>query len=265
MYDRVSTLVATRIDHIRKVIKVKTREHYWLIAEGPRLLSQLVETAVDYKNFKNLPKGSARPTIVIPGFATSNSSTYFLRRVLKENGHNPIKWCENRNFGFSEDILDNTCKQLRETALKYGQPVNLIGQSLGGCFARAAANRYPEYTNVVLTLGTPINSVTNVNKYAIEKYNATVGLADAAILQHTEYFNTFYPNPPVPCSSLYSHTDGVVHWSQSIINVTDLSENILIDPGHFGMGFDLDTIIIIADRLSRDKDSWEKWPDSRFT
>lgn len=235
-------------------------QHYWLFAEAPRLAGQFLKTGLELSKFNNLPLGSNRPTVVVPGFATSNVSTLFMRGVLDRNNHNTFKWALQRNLGFSEYVIENTVNQVRHVANVYGMPVNLIGQSLGGCYVRAVANQIPDYVNCVVTLGSPINSITQVNENAIKKYNTLTGMIDAAFVQHTYYYHTFYPNPPVPTTSIYSRSDGVVHFSQSLINVTDLSENIEVEAGHFSMGFDLDTLIVIADRLSRDKENWEKWP-----
>jgi len=251
------------VEFMKNNIASRVKQKYWLVAEGPRLMGQLFKTAVDINKFKSLPKGSNRPTLVIPGFATTNASTYFMRKVLTNNGHNTIRWFYHRNVGLSDNVLEETCKQVLDICDAYGTEINIVGQSLGGCFARAAANMHPECVNAVVTLGSPINSITRINKYSIDKYNEITGIVDAAFIQHSEYYHTFYPNPDVPCSSMYSYTDGVVHWSQSITNLTDKSENIVIKPSHFAMGFDFDTLVVVADRLSRNKDTWERWPASQ--
>lgn len=243
------------------VKRLKT-QYYWLAAEGPRLANQLVDTFIDYDKFKYLSNGSSHTTIVIPGFSTTNNSTAFLRKVLELNHHKAIEWVIHRNMGFDQKTMEESSKQILETADKSGKKVNIVGQSLGGCYARALANKHPDHVNMIITLGSPINGIGLINKHTIENYNEAVGLVDAAVIQHTEYFETFYPNPPCPVTSIFSKNDGVVHWSQSLITERKHSENIEIDSSHFGMGFNYDTLKIITDRLVQPPHNWKKWSES---
>jgi pimeloyl-ACP methyl ester carboxylesterase len=211
---------------------------------------------MDLDRLTEFPRGTGRPTLVIPGFGTTNSSTYFMRRVLDANQHRTVKWAVQRNMGFNQYDFDRTCQQAFRLALEYGKEINVVGQSLGGCYARAVANSNPELINRVITLGTPINSIHQVHPNAIKKYNDAVGFMDAAVIHHTKFYDRFYPNPPVPCTSIYSESDGVVHWSQSLTNVGPLSENVKVKTSHFGMGFDAETLRIIAERLSHDREEY---------
>lgn len=237
-------------------------EHsFWLMTEGPRLGAQLMDTVSKYKHYESIQSGENTPTLIIPGFGTTNASTYFLRRVLNQRQHFAMKWCENRNTGFSSQVMEKTIVQVKTIADVTGKKVNLLGQSLGGCYARTVANAIPEYVGVVVTMGSPINSIELVHDNSIKKYDSIAGEVGAAVLQYEEFYKTFNPNPPVPTTSLYSKSDGVVHWTNSIIEETDLAECIEIDSSHFGMGFNLETAHIIANRLAQTPDTWHKWPN----
>lgn len=236
-------------------------KYYWLFTEAPRLGAQLTETAFNIKEYENLEEGNNIPSLMIPGFSSSNSSTFFLRKVLNQQNHNLIKWCIPRNDGFSDETIEKSIDQVKELSDKFGAPINILGQSLGGCFARIIANTIPEYINFVVTLGTPITGLELVNPNSINQYNISVGMVDAAISHHDEYYDRFFPNPPVPSSSLYSKTDGIVNWRHSVIKETNIAENIEINASHFGMIFNLKTLKIVANRLAQDKKSWEKWSE----
>ena len=231
----------------------------WLISEGPRLGAQLVDTVSKYDQYKDIEEGTGVPTVVIPGFSTTNSSTYFMRKVLNDRDHRTIKWCQPRNNGFSQEVLERSIIQVKALADGSGHKVNVTGHSLGGCIARMVANEIPDYVNIVATLGSPINSIELVHDNSISKYDTVVGQVGAAVLQYEEFYELFNKNPPVPTTSLYSKSDGVVHWTNSVIPESDMSENIEVESGHFGMGFDLFTAEVIANRLAQMHHSWEKW------
>jgi len=240
-------------------VLAKWIEHtFWMVSEGPRLGVQLVDTVSKYKAYEDIQRGNKNPTVIIPGFSATNASTYFMRRVLNQADHFTMKWCDGRNIGFSNEVMERTVVQIKTIAEVTGKKVNLLGQSLGGCYARSVANTIPEHVNLVITLGSPINSLALVHKNSIGKYDSVVGITGSALTQYEEFFPSFNPNPPVPTTSMYSKSDGVVHWTNSIIEETDISENIEIDTSHFGMGFNLETSQIIANRLAQSTDKWTK-------
>ena len=232
---------------------------FWLASEGPRLGAQLIDTVSKYKEYENIELGAGAHTIVIPGFGTTNASTYFLRHVLNNRNHAAMKWCETRNTGFTKEVMDKTIIQVKTIADVTGQKVNLLGQSLGGCYARTVANAIPDHVGLVITMGSPINSLELVHSNTIKRYDSTVGEVGAAMLQYEEFYATFNPNPYSPTTSMYSKSDGVVHWTNSVIAETSMAENIEIDSSHFGMGFNLEIAQIIANRLTQNHEKWEKW------
>lgn len=235
-------------------------KYYWLVTEGPRLVLQIADTVTNLKQIPfNIKPGKQNPTILIPGFSASNLSLFFMRNTLNHYGYNSYGWALDRNVGFREENFDIIIEQITKLHKRFNLKVNLVGQSLGGCYARAVANDVPEMINSVVTLGSPINSLESIHKLAIKNYNDTVGIVDAAFIHYDQYHHKFYRNPPVPTTSIYSRRDGVVNWKQSVIAETELSENIEITSGHFGMAFDITTILIIADRISQDVVNWGKY------
>jgi hypothetical protein len=61
---------------------------------------------------------------------------------------------------------------------------------------------------------------------------------------------------PVPSTSIYSRTDGVVPWQACLDIVDDRHENIEVHGTHCGMGYNLAAFAVIADRLSQPEDDW---------
>lgn len=240
-------------------------KYYWLIAEGPRLGAQIGDTLMNLHEYENIESGNGDiPTMVIPGFSAGNSSTFFLRQVLTQKGHQMVKWWQNRNMGFSEKVIQDSINQVKDMANASGTKVNILGQSLGGCFARTVANSIPELVNLVVTLGSPLSGIEKVSEKTLNNYNSLAGIVDAAFIHYDQYFDNFHPNPLMPSSSLYSKTDAVVHWEHSIVPESEISENIEIDTSHFGMGFHLITLQIVANRLNQDPENWKKWDNSNI-
>ncbi|TNY04763.1 alpha/beta hydrolase, partial [Escherichia coli] len=62
--------------------------------------------------------------------------------------------------------------------------------------------------------------------------------------------------PPVPTTSIYSKTDGVVAWRCSINEPSPLAENIEVHASHIGLGFNPMALYALADRLAQPEGEW---------
>jgi len=62
--------------------------------------------------------------------------------------------------------------------------------------------------------------------------------------------------PPVPTTSIWSPTDGVVSWRCSVETRRDLAENIVVDSSHLGLGAHPAALYAIADRLAQPEGRW---------
>jgi len=63
--------------------------------------------------------------------------------------------------------------------------------------------------------------------------------------------------PPVPTTSIYSRTDGVVAWQCSVQEEGPLAENIEVHASHVGMGVNPTVLYAIADRLAQPDGQWQ--------
>lgn len=245
--------------YVVQLIEAVVEEYGWL-SETPRLMSQLIETTINIQDVKTFDEGNGIPTIVVPGFGVTNATTLFFRKILEERGHIMFPWDVPINHGFSQCDIDSTVRQVKRLTDEYGTTVNLVGQSLGGCYIRSIANSMPDHINNLITLGAPINGIEKIEPATREKYDKIVGFTDACFIHHGEFIDTFIENNPgVPTTSIFSESDGVVHWSLSEIVEDATSENVRVNAGHFSMGFNLETLRILANRLSQEKKTWEKW------
>ena len=65
--------------------------------------------------------------------------------------------------------------------------------------------------------------------------------------------------PPVPTTSIYSRSDGIVAWQCSINDDSPLAENIEVHASHIGMGMNPLAMFAIADRLRQDPAQWQRF------
>ncbi len=231
----------------------------WFAAEAPRFAMQMGKTLLELPARHTLPEGDGHPVIFLPGFSTGNGATFFMRRVLEERGHHALKWAHGHNLGIEEEMVGNITNQIARLAEESGEAVSLVGQSLGGSVARVLANKMPEMVRCVVTLGSPLNSLGDVLDHVKTMYDAkTTGTLGAQ-----EAWDVYGPmiedNPPVPSTSIYSKTDGVVGWRESLQPESDIAENVEVCSSHLSMGFDIDVIKVIADRLSQPTEGWKKY------
>lgn len=187
--------------------------------------------------FSLLPRGTGEPVLVLPGLAASDTSTTPLRSVLQALGHRPHRWRLGRNPGPTRKVLDGLVARLDALTDRYGQPVHIVGWSLGGAYGRGLARRHPELVRQVITLGSPIRS--------IEK----------------EYG---WDPPAVPLTNVYSKRDAVVPWRESCDVPGPRRQNIEIDSSHFGLGHHPAAVVVVADRLTQNLDEWEPFAPPRL-
>jgi len=205
------------------------------------------------------PKGDGHPVIVLPGLGTADGSTHYVRHFLNELGYDARPWGLGRNMG-PQDGMDTMLEQLsqlvRDVSISSGgQQVSIIGWSLGGIYAREMAKVAPDIVRQVITLGTPFKGGTGTNAdFLYELLTKDLSHKDPEVLRKIA------EPPPVPFTSIYSKTDGVVYWESSLEDAGDQSENIEI-PGacHLGLGHNPISMYVIANRLTQTRETWKPY------
>ena len=202
------------------------------------------------------PKGDNHPVIIIPGLGTSDGSTHFIRSFLTNQGYDAHSWGLGRNMGPQhgmEELLQKLTKRTSEVSeMSDGHPVSIIGWSLGGIYAREIAKEIPSIVRQVITLGTPFKGTDQTNAALLyELLSKDTSHKDPTILKRIA------EPPPVPFTSIFSKSDGVVYWESSIEESGKQIENIEV-PGacHLGLGHNPISMFIIANRLAQKKDTW---------
>jgi len=223
----------------------------WTLTEG-RAVFEAAQFYALRPLLKRLPKGDGHPVIVFPGFMASKFSTAPLRKLLKDLGYTSYDWGLGRNLRFNQEIEAKMLELLKSTYEKHSQKVSLIGWSLGGVFVREIAKIYPQYVRSVITLGSPITGARHAAR-ARPLFELLNGKASPAT---AERMKQLHVPPPVPSTSVYSRSDGIVHWHGSVQDHVEQAENIEVYGSHLGMGVNVTIMYILADRLSQPEGEW---------
>lgn len=203
-----------------------------------------------------LPTGDGHPVLVLPGLGASDFSTKALRRFLDQQGYSAQPWEQGINLGPRSGVLDSCRERIQTISARYGgAPVSLVGWSLGGIYAREMAKEMPDLVRCVITLGTPFTGHPKAtNAWRLYQMVSGQRTQDDALLAEVR------KPPPVPTTSIYSKTDGIVAWPCSINPARHAhTENIEVHASHLGMGMNPLAMYAIADRLRQNPANWKRF------
>jgi len=68
--------------------------------------------------------------------------------------------------------------------------------------------------------------------------------------------------PPVPTTSIFSRSDGIVAWRCSVNEPGPMVENIEVQASHVGMGLNPVALYAVADRLAQPHGQWKPFEPS---
>ncbi len=240
-----------------------------LRASAPPLINALTELPRTFLEMQSLVaslpllalsrKGDGHPVMVLPGFLAGDESTAVLRRFLGRSGYAPEPWNLGRNTGRARIIQNLLPERFLELAERCGQKVSLVGQSLGGVYAREIARMFPDHVRQVITLGSPFatrhgtSTVPIVRRLFEQQSGMTVEAMRALIDSMDPHIS-----PPVPLTAIYSRGDGVVNWRVCRETTEDdITQNIEVCGSHCGMAFNPAIYRIVANRLAQPEDDWQ--------
>jgi pimeloyl-ACP methyl ester carboxylesterase len=215
-----------------------------------RALAEHLSLRLNRDFVRELPHGDGHPVMVVPGFGVDDRSTKPLREILAMLGYAVEGWGQGRNLGMRRTTKDALGTRLAEMHERHGKKVSLIGWSLGGIFVREMARHSPQHVRRVFTMGSPFNghpAANNVYKlFKLANRGKPVNL-------DWEAFQRRRTPPPVPCTAIYSKTDGIVSWRCSMEEPAPNTENVEVTGSHHGLGVNPQVITVIAERLAKEE------------
>jgi pimeloyl-ACP methyl ester carboxylesterase len=211
---------------------------------------------------RRLPPGDGHPVIVFPGLATDGSSVGPLRDHCRTLGYECFDWGRGLNRGPQGNVdawMDELAEHVRTRIDECGErSASLVGWSLGGLYAREVAKLLPGKVRQVISIGTPFNATTDHTNVGwlfrlVSGQSSDIDPALAARLRQP---------PPVPTTSIYSRSDGVVAWQtcrheRSHKRVQDIE----VGGSHIGMGWNTKVLDIVRDRLAQKPGQWRDYAE----
>ncbi len=176
---------------------------------GPKLRLLLGELGmIGRRRRGSLPDYSARlpqAVMLLPGFGANPMRMRRMQSALEAAGHSAHEWGLGFNLGPTPENFAFLLGRVGSLARQHGEPVALVGWSLGGLFAREIARRQPEAVRKVITMGTPFSGDLHANN-AWRAYQFVTGhpVDEPPVDCH------FSAKPPVPTIALWSPKDGVI-------------------------------------------------------
>jgi pimeloyl-ACP methyl ester carboxylesterase len=228
-------------------------------AEGPRAFLESLTVRPSAPLLRSAPKGDGHPVLVFPGFTAGDGSTQVLRDYLKKLGYSAHPWLLGRNLGAPEQMRGQMAERVDELHRRHGRKLSLVGWSLGGIYARELAKRMPEQVRQVVTLGSPFANVARATN-ATELFAWFTGRDRGE--ERTSLAAHLRTPPTQPSTSIFSRTDGVVHWSSCLEPETDHTENVEVPGSHCGLGFNPLALYAMADRLAQPEGAWQPFDRS---
>lgn len=247
---------------------VETSSRIALQPERPSLLDALgefrvpLEATVFWLGALNHPWPHAQPlnskvVLLIPGFLAGDATLAPLANFCRWLGHRAVYAGIWSNSECPRETMRKLISRIALVHEQFGQPIVVIGQSLGGVYAREIGREQPEMVERVITLGSPIRQPRRAANLAVQAVARSIaalrGKADGCLSESCQCGLILKDESPaqVPATHVYSRTDGVVHW-QSCVDMSGAPtvENVEVMGSHVGMGLNADVYRVIADRLA---------------
>lgn len=203
--------------------------------------------------------GDGHPVIIFPGMGTDGTAVAPLRRHCKSLGYEALDWGRGFNRGPRGDIDAWLAELMAHTAdllRGFKQSATFIGWSLGGIYARELSKTMGRRVRQVITIGTPFNASadhTNVG-WLFRLLGGSAPAFNAAMSARLR------KAPPVPTTSIYSRSDGVVAWQTCTHRVeSHRVQDLEVTGSHVGLGWNRSVLRIVSDRLAQPPRRWLRY------
>jgi pimeloyl-ACP methyl ester carboxylesterase len=189
-----------------------------------------------------------RSVILLPGFGAGPRSMRLMESFLRRRGHRVRDWGLGRNDGDARKLRAQLTRVVEESMASHGEPVVLVGWSLGGYIAREYAREHAEQVRRVVTLGSPV--IGGPRYTATARWYRSQG-HDLEAMERAVAAR--YATPiRVPVTAVYSRRDGIVAWQACIDRWSPDVRHVEVSETHVGLGFAPRVLAIVAGELERD-------------
>jgi pimeloyl-ACP methyl ester carboxylesterase len=188
-----------------------------------------------------------RSALLLPGFGAGPGSMRVMENFLRRHGHRVRDWGLGRNTGEARRHRIDLEPVVRSAIEQHGEPIVVVGWSLGGLIAREYAREHPEQVRRVITLGAPVIGGPRYTATA-ERYRRQghdLDELERAVAQR-------YAIPlRVPVTAIYSKRDGIVAWQACVDRWSPDVRHFEVEETHLGLVLSPRVLAIVADEVER--------------
>lgn len=229
-----------------------------------------------------VPRGNGEPVVLVPGFLGSDRYLTEMHLWLRRIGYKPYFSGIGRNVDCPELLTQRLLVTIQQAHAETHMPVTIIGHSLGGMLARAAAHRAPTLVKQVITMGSPFRSVrahplvlsaanfvrSNIVRERKQRREVTsscftpecscgfvatlkedAGYNDGPSMNGNGNGNGHAPHAlPFQRTAIFSRLDGVVDWRSCLEDEEAFNREVTAT--HIGMAFNPDVYRTVANLLA---------------
>lgn len=188
-----------------------------------------------------------RTVMLLPGFGTHPVRMRHMAEQLERAGHRVKRWGLGFNFGPTEENFSRLTGRLLDLYDRHGEPVVLVGWSLGGIFARELAKSHPEAVGKVVTMGSPFSGNRRANN-AWRIYHLVTGHP----VERPPVTQDISAKPPVPTVALWSPRDGIVSPRSSCGRRGERDRAVALRCTHLGFAYSDESIAAVLRELDAD-------------
>lgn len=193
------------------------------------------------------PAAEPRSVLLLPGFGTGPRATRTLESFLGRHGHRVRDWGLGRNHGEARQLRIALEPVVRSMVDQHGEPVVIVGWSLGGFIAREYAREHPRQVRKVITLGTPViggpRYTVTARRYRAQGHDLDE-LERAVMSRYATPLRT-------PVTAIYSKRDGIVAWRACIDRWSPNVRHVEVDETHVGLVLSPRVHAIVAEEVER--------------
>lgn len=191
---------------------------------------------------------TARPrtVMILPGFFTGPRRMRYLAHQIERAGHTTKRWGMGHNFGASEEMFERLEERLLDLRRLTGEPLVLLGWSLGGVFARELAKRHPECAAKVITMGSPFSGSPKANNV----WRAYQFIAGHRVDQPPVEADVA-AKPPVETVALWSARDGMIAPGSACGLPHERDREVELGCTHIGFSYAPEAIHAILNEIER--------------
>lgn len=236
------------------------------LTEPLRAGLEATRLALDFNRLvREAPRGEPHPVLVLPSYGTGDGGTRFLRSFLSTLGYETPAASLGRNVDrgelrirsvddaavFRRAQVDRVVERVREIACDTGEPVSVIGWSMGGLFALDTSQRVPDLVRSAVTMGSPFGDprgtsmfhvmrVLNRSRVPVEDQDFGPWLAGRCLTTQS-----------VPITVIRSNRDGIVGRGIAELPRTRCVRHVRVESSHLGFTANPDVFREVARALAR--------------